>query len=142
MNETMNKFGYPDTLIKEYEHWVVLLRPEQITLASLVLVHKGDCRKMSEMESEEFLEYGAVIKDIEGTLIDLFAAEKFNHLLFMMVDPNVHFHVLPRYGKERSFAGTNFIDSDWPNPPNLSKKLDMESAVALELKNHLKAHWK
>jgi hypothetical protein len=32
MNETINKFGYPKTLLKEYKHWVVLLRPKQATL--------------------------------------------------------------------------------------------------------------
>ena len=37
MNVTMQKFGYPDTLIAEYDHWVVLLRPSQVTLGSLVL---------------------------------------------------------------------------------------------------------
>jgi hypothetical protein len=26
MNETIRKFGYPDTLIHAYDHWVVLLR--------------------------------------------------------------------------------------------------------------------
>src|SRR3546814_2464599 len=35
MNDTILKFGYPATLIREYEHWVVLLRPAQLTLGSL-----------------------------------------------------------------------------------------------------------
>ncbi len=37
MNKTIVRFGYPATLVAEYEHWVVLLRPEQPTLGSLVL---------------------------------------------------------------------------------------------------------
>jgi len=32
LNDTIRKFGYPDTLIHEYDHWVVLLRPQQVTL--------------------------------------------------------------------------------------------------------------
>ena len=35
MNETIRKFGYPETLVKEYTHWVVLLRPKQPTLAQV-----------------------------------------------------------------------------------------------------------
>ena len=29
INQTITKFGYPATMIREYEHWVVLLRPAQ-----------------------------------------------------------------------------------------------------------------
>ena len=41
MNETMQTFGYPGTLVKEYEHWVMLLKPEQTTVGTLVLVEKS-----------------------------------------------------------------------------------------------------
>ena len=37
MNPTIEKFGYPGTLIGETAHWVVLLRPAQVTLGSLVV---------------------------------------------------------------------------------------------------------
>ena len=32
----------------------------------------------------------------------------------MMVDPEVHFHVIPRYSKPVEFAGEVFVDPDWP----------------------------
>ena len=38
MNDTILRFGHPATVIAEYPHWFVLLRPEQPTLGSLVLV--------------------------------------------------------------------------------------------------------
>ena len=41
-NATMEKFGYPGTLVRDFEHWVVLLRPAQVTLGSLVLAAKDD----------------------------------------------------------------------------------------------------
>ena len=41
-NPTMIKFGYPDTLVREWDHWVVLLRPAQVTLGSLVLAARSD----------------------------------------------------------------------------------------------------
>lgn len=40
MNATIEKFGYPATLIAEFDHWLVLLRPAQPTLGSLVLAAK------------------------------------------------------------------------------------------------------
>ena len=30
VNETMETFGYPDTLVHEYKHWVVLVRNAQV----------------------------------------------------------------------------------------------------------------
>ena len=41
MNDTIAKFGHPATLIAEYDHWVVLLRPAQPTLGALVLAAKS-----------------------------------------------------------------------------------------------------
>ena len=47
MNPTIEKFGYPATLVREFEHWVVLLRPAQVTLGSLVLAAKSDATAYS-----------------------------------------------------------------------------------------------
>ena len=43
-NQTAIRFGYPETLIQEYEHWLVLLREPQATLGSLVLCAKSEAR--------------------------------------------------------------------------------------------------
>ncbi len=37
MNPTITRFGWPQTLVREWDHWVALARPAQPTLASLVL---------------------------------------------------------------------------------------------------------
>jgi len=47
MNETILKFGYPETLIKEYDYWVVLLRSNQVTIGSLILAYKADVGSLS-----------------------------------------------------------------------------------------------
>ena len=36
MNDTIVKFGYPWTLLAEYDRWVVLLRQKQVTAGSMV----------------------------------------------------------------------------------------------------------
>ena len=46
--------------------------------------------------------------------------------MLMMVDPHVHFHVIPRYDGSRSFGGMSFPDRAWPGPP------DLKSAVAID----------
>jgi len=39
---TLSKFGYPDSLISENKHWYILLKPEQITFASMILISKNE----------------------------------------------------------------------------------------------------
>ena len=45
-NQTAVRFGYPDTLIREYDHWLVLLREPQATLGSLILCEKSDATRV------------------------------------------------------------------------------------------------
>ena len=49
MNQTIEKFGYPATLLRELGHWLILLRPAQVTLGSLVLAAKGHATAYSEL---------------------------------------------------------------------------------------------
>src|SRR3546814_6864573 len=56
MNETIRKFGYPATLIREYDHWVVLLRPAQLTLGSLVLAAKSEATDFNDLSPAAFTE--------------------------------------------------------------------------------------
>lgn len=119
MNQTIVKFGYPDTLVREYEHWVVLLRPAQATLGALIFACKDEATRFSDISPEAFAEMGNAVADIEKGLGNLFDYRKLNYLMLMMVDPDVHFHVLPRYQADQSYQGATFVDPGWPGPPNV-----------------------
>tara|TARA_B100001250_G_C19691980_1_gene740727 strand:- start:132 stop:959 length:828 start_codon:yes stop_codon:yes gene_type:complete len=137
VNDTLIKFGYPKSLIKEYQHWCVLLRYEQTTLGSLLLICKDDVNKFSNISKSAFDEYGKVITDIENNLNDLFEYDKINYLMLMMVDPNVHFHVIPRYSEDKNYLGKKFIDRDWPGKPNLENKNILDKKLRDKLKKNL-----
>jgi diadenosine tetraphosphate (Ap4A) HIT family hydrolase len=128
MNPTIEKFGYPATLIREFEHWLVLLRPAQVTLGSLVLAAKSDSRAFASLPRDAFAEQADVIAIVETALARFTDYERINYLMLMMVDPNVHFHVTPRYSKPRIWNGMEFADAGWPGPPQLDRtvKLDQE----------------
>ena len=138
MNQTIVKFGYPGTLLREYDHWVVLLRPVQATLGALILACKDDATRYSEISPEAFTEMGRVIVDIEGALGRLFDYRKLNYLMLMMVDPDVHYHVLPRYDTQQTFAGCTFADPGWPGPPNIGHDNGASEAVKAQLISTLK----
>ena len=126
MNPTIEKFGYPATLVREYEHWLVLLRRAQVTLGSLVLAAKSDGTAFSALPRAAFAEQADVIAAIERALTAFTGYERINYLMLMMVDPNVHFHVIPRYSEPRRWNGLEFPDAGWPGPPRL------DSAVTLD----------
>ena len=125
MNPTILSFAYPDSLVREFEHWVVLVRPDQVTLGSLVLAAKSDATAYGDLSPAAFAEQGAVVATIERVLRAFCAYDKINYLMLMMVDPNPHFHVIPRYSETRSWNGLEFPDVGWPRAPQLG------SAVAL-----------
>lgn len=133
MNPTVEKFGYPVTLLKEFEHWLVLLRPAQVTLGSLVLAAKSEVTAFADLPFEAFAELAIAIRAIEGALVRVIRYERLNYLMLMMVDPNVHFHVIPRYSKPRTWAGVEFSDAGWLDPPRLDAavKLDMQQLRSL-----------
>lgn len=133
MNVTIEKFGHPATLVAEYDHWVVLLRPAQPVLGALVLAAKSDATAFGDLPAEAHAELKTVTAAIETALGKAIGYAKINYLMLMMVDPHVHFHVLPRYDGERSGAGVSVADAGWPGQPDLGQavKLDGDQIAAL-----------
>jgi diadenosine tetraphosphate (Ap4A) HIT family hydrolase len=125
MNPTIEKFGYPTTLVAEFEHWLVLLRPAQVTLGSLVLAAKSDATAYSKLPRDAFAEQAGAVGAIEAVLAEFCQYERINYLMLMMVDPNVHFHVIPRYSKTRHWNGVEFPDAGWPGPPDLKSAAEL-----------------
>lgn len=140
-NQTMIRFGYPETSICEYEHWVVLLRESQVTLGSLVMCASSDVTEFSQLPSGAFGEMGAVIADIERVLYRAFHYDKINYLMLMMVDPNVHFHVFPRYASKRSACGLTMTDAGWPVAPRLDVSHEMTASERDAMRKHIKDFW-
>ena len=140
-NDTIAKFGYPHSLLADYEHWSVLLRPQQVTLGSLVLACREPATRFSDISPGAFGSLGAVVADIEATLGHAFAYDKINYLMLMMVDPHVHFHVLPRYQKAMEFGGVAFADAGWPAAPNLGVVTELDQAQFAALVDFLKGRW-
>jgi diadenosine tetraphosphate (Ap4A) HIT family hydrolase len=118
---TLAKFGYPATLLAEFTHWAVLLRPQQVTLGSLVLVNRGPETSFGAIPVEAFSEMQRAVQLIEMGLRRFRPFDRINYLALMMVDPHVHFHVLPRYGSEQLFEGITFRDAGWPGVPDLKQ---------------------
>lgn len=141
MHATLRKFGYPGTLVQDYRYWSVLLRPAQATLAALVLACREDATAFSAIGKDAAMELPHCINDIEQTLSRLFAYDRINYLMLMMVDPQVHFHVLPRYAAPKCYAGQLFADPGWPGMPDLTQATDCGPQARAALLDDLRANW-
>lgn len=141
MNETICTFGYPATLIADYAHWLVLLRPAQPTLGSLVLAAKGEATAFSDLDPAAFAELRTAVQDIERVLHEAVHYAKINYLMLMMADPHVHLHVLPRYEGERSARGVTVTDAGWPKAPALAEAVQLDGPQIDALSAWLRSLW-
>lgn len=139
MNATMAKFGWPETLVADFDHWVVLARPAQPTLGSLVLAAKSDATAFGDLPGEAHAELKAVTATIEAALGGAVGYARINYLMLMMVDPHVHFHVIPRYEGARDWNGREFVDVGWPKVPDLGHAVALEGGELAALTGWLKA---
>lgn len=137
----MRKFGYPDSLVREFDHWAILVRPAQVTLGSLVLAATDDAEAYSRLPDGAFAEQAEAVRAIESALRDFCAYERINYLMLMMVDPHVHFHVIPRYSGDRQWQGIAFPDAGWPGPPQLKIAVELDGPQLSSMRDQLKRHF-
>ncbi len=137
----MKKFGYPNTCVKEFQHWVILLRPQQVTLGSLILVCREEVTAFSKISLDAFGELSGIIRELESNVFRAFGYTKINYLMLMMVDPEVHFHVIPRYDTPRTFGQEQFRDHGWPGPPDLKHSNEIPPELNQKILRHLQKTW-
>ena len=140
-NQTMRKFGYPESLIREYQYWAILLRPAQVTLGSLVLAAKSDVVAFGQLPPGAYAELATVTREIETVLLAEVDYAKINYLMLMMVDPHVHFHVIPRYQEAKTLEGVTIGDAGWPGPPDLKTAPDLDGEALERLRNRFQQSW-
>lgn len=100
--------------IKEYNHWVLYMRPNQYFLGRVYLWAKRenalDFLEMSHEEKEEFFDIGQKVKQV---LKEVFNPDLMNYASLGNIDSHLHVHFIPRYKDARVFAGVEFVDERW-----------------------------
>jgi len=134
-----SSFGYPDMVIREFSHWVVLLRKPQITFGSLILLCKEDVVYYSDVSEDAMINFRSVIRCLEKSFIGAYPVKLFNYLMLRMVDPEVHFHVFPRYDSPLRYSTTTFKDVAWPKPIDLSLTLNVSDCTLIDICQHLRS---
>lgn len=140
-NPTAVNFGYPRTKVAETSSWLILVRPKQPTFGSLVLICKESVEAFSQLSPAAFADLKVATDGIERMLDQAVAYEKINYLMLMMVDKDVHFHVIPRYAGTREHDGQVFADAGWPAAPALGQAVDLDLDAAERLADELAQVW-
>lgn len=138
MENFKSKFRVEELIIVKVGHWNVSLRPEQPTVGSLVLSLERKCPALGMLTMQESIDMCRAISIIEGIYQKTFMPEKINYLALMMVDEQVHFHVVPRYECELVFLDKIYNDRFWPKLHNLEPLSDFDEDKIQVLKNMLR----
>lgn len=139
MQDFIKKFRLKELEIINWGTWTLSLRPQQVTLGSLVLSLNRPCPHLGEMTIEETADLAMAFRQLESLLNQAFQIDKINYLALMMVDHQVHFHIIPRYEQRRIFNANTYEDKDWPKPPNLLESIAIEEEELQALKLHLQS---
>ena len=137
-NATAIKFGHPESVVFETDRWSVQVRPQQPTLGALVLVCKEPAQAFSDLSPQAFSELKTVVESVESLLRRFVGYERINYLMLMMVDLDVHFHVLPRYEGDRSYDALTFTDAASPGQPKLDQAVALDADAVRRLAGALR----
>lgn len=138
--EFADKFEIEKLHIKQVGSWIISVRPQQVTLGSLVLSLDRKCHSLGALTGEEGADLALAFKVIDDILKKSFNPDQINYLALMMVDKQVHFHVIPRYSSTIKFNEREYLDEKWPKPPVVSEVLPFTQAEFVKLKNYLKSN--
>lgn len=140
-NPTALAFGYPGSKVAETDYWLILVRPKQPTFGSLVLVCKEAVQAFSQVSPAAFADLQVAVSGVERLLKAQVGYEKINYLMLMMVDKDVHFHVVPRYEGAREDEGRTFPDAGWPAAPALGAAVDLQPDAVERLARRFAQAW-
>ncbi|HEX6094454.1 MAG TPA: HIT family protein, partial [Dongiaceae bacterium] len=96
----------------------------------------------SDLPAAAFAGLEHAVRDIERNLKALVRYERINYLMLMMVDPHVHFHVIPRYAGNRTIAGMEVTDHGWPRTPDLTKFAQPSAEDMAKIVGEMKSLWR
>ena len=109
-----------EQLIFETQHWKIILSDKQVYLGRSVIICKNDRNNLPALSLEEWDDLKQVIDRFEAGCKKAFGATMFNWSCLMNnayqntpPNPQVHWHVKPRYTEPVDFNGHTFTDPNF-----------------------------
>jgi len=134
----IEKYNLSDNVIFETTHWSWILNNNQSTIGSSFLVLKRDCTSFNETLIDEMNDFKFISSLIEKVFAKAFNIKKVQFLKLMMIDQQLHYHIVPRHEEPINIFNFEWKDNDWPGLPNL-ETLNYDSTITNKILEYLKA---
>ena len=102
-------------IVKESTHWRTAVNRNQNLLGKLFIALRRHEESVAELTAAEWSELRDELRWAIRRLNEAFEPDHFNCAFLQNQDRHVHLHVIPRYASNRTFAGREFADPDWPD---------------------------
>ncbi len=100
----------PEVLVQDFGTWALCLNRNQDLLGRSYLLLRRPCTDPMALSPTELQALWQDAGKAKAALTRLLHPDHWNFAFLMNVDPQVHFHVIPRYRGPRSFQGVEFTD--------------------------------
>lgn len=116
---TCNMCNLKTGIIIETKYWRAILNQYQSYLGRVVVILKEHKQSLSEVSSDEAVDFFYINRILETAIKQAFNAEMFNttcmtnNAFARGVEPHVHFHIRPRYSHPIIFDGQTFVDKEF-----------------------------
>jgi diadenosine tetraphosphate (Ap4A) HIT family hydrolase len=139
--------GYGE-LIEETSYWMIFLAPSQRYLGTCVVALKKKRANLSEVSDEEWDDFVGIVRKMEDSVDKSFKPDLFNWSCFKnaafrkdseSVDPEIHWHFIPRYQKSVLVYGIEFDDPDFGHIPQPIARIvprEVMDKIKLLIKNN------
>jgi diadenosine tetraphosphate (Ap4A) HIT family hydrolase len=138
--------GYGDVLF-ETSYWIIYLAPSQRYLGTCVVALKRHCKDLSQVEKNEWVDFGIIVHKLELALQKTFKPTLYNWSCFKnstfrtkKPNPEIHWHFIPRYQDEVDFEGVKFRDQDFgyiPQPIKQEISLKLREKLVNAIMKHV-----
>jgi diadenosine tetraphosphate (Ap4A) HIT family hydrolase len=138
--------GYGE-LMEETAHWLIYLAPSQRYLGTCVVALKRKSQNLRELDDAEWLDFADIVRRLETSVDKAFNPTLFNWSCFKNkeyrdgeANPEIHWHLLPRYQDEVEFAGAKFRDPEFgylPQPIKHELSVEMMDKIKSAIKRYL-----
>ena len=123
-------------LIFETKYWQIYLAPSQRYLGTCVIVLKRECSNLKGVRYKEWVEFAEIVNKLETGLEKSFSPTLFNWSCFMnsayrvnSPNPEVHWHLIPRYNYKINLEDLEFFDPDFGYIPQPIERKISENAM-------------
>ena len=111
------KFRLDLLTIQSNRHWILSVRPGQLTLGSMVVSSVNNNLNFTDLSLEAGSDLSSILAIAENAAKQIYGAVRINVVCLMMQDPLIHFHIIPRYDNPLVRYNVEWVDNYWPGPP-------------------------